>query len=106
MTEGGKSHDRPSRRGLPKGKWSTGGEVSVVVHRDMFTGDSVKMMFVRGDVRGSPVEYWGCPPDTDPANVWHLRRTEPRTARAWGGTPASLNYLTTLADEDLDGGSD
>ena len=50
-------------------------------------------------MRVIPRKSTGIPTRIDPKRVWYLQRIEPRTAKAYGGTIATLRYLADQADQ-------
>ncbi len=70
-----------------------------VVHTDAGTGDRVIARVYESHDAGYPRKSTGIPTRIDPKRVWYLQRIEPRTARVYGGTIATLRYLADQADQ-------
>ena len=103
---------RYGRAKLPIGKWAAAelpfrqsldeeGFVDgfTVVHTDAGTGDRVVARVYEADNAGYARKSTGIPTRVDRTRVWHLQRIEPRTAKAYGGTIATLRYLAARADQ-------
>jgi hypothetical protein len=87
--------ERPFRQSLDEDGFVQG---FTLVHTDAGTGDRVEARVYEADNAGYARKSTGIPARVDPTRVWHLQRIEPRAARAYGGTIATLRYLAARAD--------
>lgn len=87
--------ERPFRQPLDEDDFVYG---FTVVHTDAGTGDRVVARVYEADDARYARKSTGIPTRLDQTRVWHLQRIEPRTAKAYGGTIATLRYLAARAD--------
>jgi hypothetical protein len=70
-----------------------------VANTDAGTGDRVIARVYECHDAGYPRQSTGIPARIRAKRVWYLQRIEPRRAKAYGGTIATLRHLAARADQ-------